>query len=652
MKGGIGLDISNGAIHVALLRGGKDLLLDTFVVEQLPVPVEGETPKEALARALRDIWQRYELAGYPVSTCIEAKDCILRRVVVPFKQEEKIRRTIRFEAENYLHACAIEDVIIEFLKVEALEEKSAVILAAGRKTVIGDHLETMKEAGLDPAYVDLDCVGLFNTFKRSGQYRPEGTSFLVDVGQRAVRMLFVADGGLRKIRSFRIDLEGLVHPPMLPDGLPPSLAAPADGLPVDDLEDLDRRFAAIDEELARAGGEAMTTDPLVDDSEELPIAIMEDEEYEALKDAPDAEPVDEGVNASAQDDDPLGPPLKEAPKPEAGADDPWPAEKPDPSRGLDRLFARVLSEAQRTFASEVYRMGIDTICLTGPGSRLAGVKEFFEDTFEVPVEYLSIDECVDLADNDPMGLNDQGAVAFGLALRSMEKHDIALDFRQEDFRFQGRFEKLRMPLLFTGVLLFLSLFFNALNKVQETSSYKESYENTLQHQRELYFTTFEEDPKNRDVMSLVRKHQERIKKFQGEGRGVIPSYHRFIDVLHDLGEAVKKSNVPDLVWIKVEVRPEMPNKSTYSAGSLGILADDGAASVTMIKNAINQHSTFFDAADAVSSPHRASGRTLCSMTLRYKENWFEKKSAGGRKSTAAAEPSREDGAGVRLARRS
>ncbi len=637
MKGGIGLDISNGAVTVALLRGSKNFFIDTILQEKIPAPGENETQNEVIGRKLRDIWERYELEPYPVVSCMEAKDCILRQLVVPFSQEEKIQRTIKFEAEKYLHACSIDDVVIDFLKVDDLDGKSGILLAAGHKKVIRDHLDKLQGGGIDPVSIDLDGTALFNAFSASSQYREQGASLVIDIGTEAVRMLLVSDGALKRVRSFRIRAGDVIAAPEH-DDLPVSGEMDA----FDD--DLEKRFAAIDQELEKAGEQVHSGDEGDDDDldDDLPIALVDEDEFEHLQHAEQETDAGEAVeDADTQDDN------EPSPLP--------PAVSKGHAADSSQLLERILVEVQRTFASVIFKTGVDHVCLTGAGSRLPGVKEFFHESFEMEVEYmdLGVFSAEDTAIEEAELLSEKGAVALGLALRAVDRETISLDFRRDEFKFERRYERLKLPLLFTGLLLFFSVFFQSLNLYIEKESHKESYNNLLIHQAQLFNKTFEKNPleqlsMGRSVISLLKNEESRLEEFRGKGRGVMPDYLGFLEVMEDLTQAVDQSGLPDLVWVKINVQPEIPKKKTYSAGKIGILADD-SASVSKIREAIDQKSKYFMATKPMTSQHKPSTRILCQLSLQYKDKVFQKSQSiagtgpGGSNYAARTSPGRSGG---------
>ncbi len=576
MRTAVGVALRNGSVTVAVLKARKTVRIDTLLTGKA-----GEGPEgPSLSEVLRDIWRRGELAGESVVAALDAKDCILRRIIVPFTNEEKIRRVIRFEAENYLHACAIEDVVVDFLKVDRVGDKSGLLLVAARKETVADRLKLLAEADIDPEILDLDCIALFNAYSLTPQWCDKGQVVLLDVGPEAVRLVLVSDGALKKVRAFRVQATArkllggdrlLAAPPQ--EELQHEEAAAEDP----ELDSLQQRFAELDRDS-------------LEDSE--PIALLDEEELELLKQAPPEE-----------------------------AD--W---RP--------LFERIMAEAQRTFATDLLGAGLKAVYMTGPGALAPAAVPFFEEAFEAPVELLDFSSLFE--DEPPPPAEIHGgdtAVAVGLALRGVEAAPAGLDFRRDEFRYEKRFARLRIPLLFTGLLLFAALFLNCVYLKLEQTRHTLEYHNVRAAQELLYKATFEEDPpKNVNLVSLVRKKWQSLKSLVGEGGAGMSHFVPIVKLLDDVGRAVKKSGVPNLVWRKIYLITEISRPASaiagkipqIKAGSITLLWDPDPTTADKIRKAIDENSQYVTVTTYNMDTDRKTGKTLGRLDLKFKDSFVEK----------------------------
>ena len=138
-------------------------------------------------------------------TEVDAKDCIMREISVPFTKDEQIRKTVFFEAENYFTGFDLENTVLDHIKTGESEGSSTLIVSALNHDTIKAHLELLKTASLDPVAGDLDTCARFNAYKSSAAYDQEKTTLVVDMGATSTKIVLVEDGELRKMRSCRLE---------------------------------------------------------------------------------------------------------------------------------------------------------------------------------------------------------------------------------------------------------------------------------------------------------------------------------------------------------------------------------------------------------------------------------------------------------------
>ena len=209
----LGLDIGSSTITGAVFSGNqKKFRLIDFFIEEIPPVHTGEyseddeyIPPMAADELLAKIMSERNLKDADVVTEVEAKDCIMREISVPFTKDEQIRKTVFFEAENYFTGFDLENTVLDHIKTGESEGSSTLIVSALNHDTIKAHLELLKTASLDPVAVDLDTCALFNAYKSSASYDQEKTTLVVDMGATSTKIVLVEDGELRKMRSCRLE---------------------------------------------------------------------------------------------------------------------------------------------------------------------------------------------------------------------------------------------------------------------------------------------------------------------------------------------------------------------------------------------------------------------------------------------------------------
>lgn len=501
----VGLDIGTRTITGVVVSGTpkKYRVVDCFV-EEIPdlagslgtrptmeeVDLEEDTPASA-GELLRKIITERGLEGADIVASIESKNLIVREIWVPFTRDDQIAKTLAFEAENSLITFDIDEMVLEYHKVDERDGKSQILLFAARHATVQSRLDTLAEGGVDPVALDLDSAALFNAFAETPIYDPARNTLLLDIGSATANVLLIQDGTLRKARTIRMGaLLGTGGRRQLP--APEAAAEEGEAIGGDgrmsdfvlpDASSIEARFDEIESALRRLDplapseplGESGMTITHDDDEEELtgaslfdlddddePIAILTDDEFDRVSAGGFSSDEDAGLDPGGEGALELEPastgPAVALAEPEGA---------PDYSVFLQRLGY----EIQRTFATNFIRKPLELICFTGGKGQVDQTVEFFTEEFDVqtiPLEFGDTFEC-DLGADGRATLNRVGAVALGLALKEMGHDRLELDFRKDAFRYERRFDKLKYPMLLTGVLccaLFLQLVYDNIKQYQ------------------------------------------------------------------------------------------------------------------------------------------------------------------------------------------
>ena len=111
-----GLEIDRSRLRLAIFEGNtKKYTLIDFIDEDISAESEEER-RELIREILREQLAKKENRGMDVVSSIDARQSVLREINVPYTKDDAIAKTIRFEAESYLHAYSVDDVVIEYLK--------------------------------------------------------------------------------------------------------------------------------------------------------------------------------------------------------------------------------------------------------------------------------------------------------------------------------------------------------------------------------------------------------------------------------------------------------------------------------------------------------------------------------------------------------
>src|SRR5579862_7059325 len=205
MSRAVGLELTPA--HVRLLsleRAGKVPKILQF--HQAAIPA-GESPwEERAAATLKQAFIDARVPRARVVAALDSGDAILREVSLPFKGDDQIRKTVRFEMESLIHNYTIEELIVSHYKTGETDKATLLLAAAVPKTVIEKRLKLYQDAGVDPVALDLDIAAVFNAMLRAGAIDSDEPLLLVHGTPKFTKLVLIEERRPRSIRTIRFSL--------------------------------------------------------------------------------------------------------------------------------------------------------------------------------------------------------------------------------------------------------------------------------------------------------------------------------------------------------------------------------------------------------------------------------------------------------------
>jgi Tfp pilus assembly PilM family ATPase len=201
-----GIELGEDAVRLLALevQGRRTRILKAH---EAPIEADAERPweeraAEALRKALAD-------SGIPRGRAVgsvDSAEAILREVSLPFKSDDQIRKTVRFEIESQIHNFTIEQLIVSHYKTDESEKGALLLAAAVPKTALERRLKAYQRAGVDPMALDLDVAAIFNAMKHAGAIESQTPHLLVHGASKFTKLVFVEGGRPRSIRTIHFSL--------------------------------------------------------------------------------------------------------------------------------------------------------------------------------------------------------------------------------------------------------------------------------------------------------------------------------------------------------------------------------------------------------------------------------------------------------------
>lgn len=167
-SGAIALDIGGSSIAALHLSGGSGRVkLREYYEDPLPegLVVDGEiVDADLFARELKGFVSRHGLKGKAVHVGVSNQKVIVRNIDMPEMTEVELRGAIEYQAQDYI-PIPVEDVVLDFQIVGARPgsdgtARQEVLLVAAQKHMIEALLQSLRQAGLKPAGIDVCSLAL------------------------------------------------------------------------------------------------------------------------------------------------------------------------------------------------------------------------------------------------------------------------------------------------------------------------------------------------------------------------------------------------------------------------------------------------------------------------------------------------------------
>ena len=417
MAKAIGLDIGSRAVKLVELDGSaKKHRVSRFVVKEVG-EVGGVV--ETVGAVLKEAGVKKDA----VVCALDSKGVVTREILVPFLESDQIRRVLKFEAEAHLHSHAIEDVIVDYMKVGELQDQSKILIFAAPKEKVRAQLDLLRPNGVDPMHVDLDIAALYNASKSIGVFEEHPNCLVLDIGATTTVFLSVKDGEIRACRSLRTGSESITQ--------------------------VISRDLAVDTDSARSrvedGDRSGHKDDLL-----APIPFDED--------VPDSErsadELETAIVVQRQDD------------------------------FLSRLYRETTRSLATTALDESFSAIFLTGAASLSGGIERRLEERFRKPV-VRLEFVD-EKNKAVPATDYERANASMGIAYGAALKLLDYDGLSMEFRREDLRYTRKFDLIKVPLATTVCLLFVLLFLTWLHIQNLLSNATSEHEYVVGHLHNRY----------------------------------------------------------------------------------------------------------------------------------------------------------------------
>ena len=191
----LGLDIGAYAIKaVELTMEGKAYALSGYGYARISSP---DKVKDAIKEAL----SAGNISSKRAATAVSGRGVIVRYITLRRMSPAELKNSIRFEAARYI-PFDMDQVVLDCQRIDEGDEEGTsdmkVLVAAVKKSLVQEHIDLVRSAGLEPVLIDVDAFALGNAFVTWGSQSHLGTDdkalALVDIGGRKTNINIIMHG--------------------------------------------------------------------------------------------------------------------------------------------------------------------------------------------------------------------------------------------------------------------------------------------------------------------------------------------------------------------------------------------------------------------------------------------------------------------------
>jgi len=203
----IGLHIGIRSVRAMELRQG---LRSIEPVKYYESPIQkGKGNEQNISAALKSLFSENKLYGRRVVVSYSGSNVTFRHLTFPFSEKKKIESVIGYEVEGIL-PLPLEDIVTDYIILGKVDGKTTVLCAIAEKERLMNHINTLKEADVDPDIVDIDLFALMNFF-RFKQENLKENSLLMVLEEESTFVFIFHHGDLRVAKSISFGWNHIVE---------------------------------------------------------------------------------------------------------------------------------------------------------------------------------------------------------------------------------------------------------------------------------------------------------------------------------------------------------------------------------------------------------------------------------------------------------
>jgi type IV pilus assembly protein PilM len=160
----IGVDIGSYSVKVAQIKEKRlsDKRSLSFGIKE----IKPQKSHEGIVQAIKTVCDEIKIDSNKANLSIYGPDIIMRYITLPALETFDLSHCLEFELERYIPGKQKSNMVIDYKILYRLpNHQMVVLLIALERRVIEERISLIKEAGLLPNSLNVDCLALMEAFK-------------------------------------------------------------------------------------------------------------------------------------------------------------------------------------------------------------------------------------------------------------------------------------------------------------------------------------------------------------------------------------------------------------------------------------------------------------------------------------------------------
>ncbi len=207
-KIGLGIDIGSSSVKLLeLSKSGHKYYIEALDVIDLPAgAVSAGTINDgaSVASFLKSSLSNLGVKEKKAVIGIPCKHVIIKTIEIPKMKPSELESSIYYEAQRYI-TYDMNEVFFDYVVLGDSPNDPAnnlIMIIAGKKDIINDQMNFVRECGLNPYIVDVDCIAIENMFNFSYPEEFDELVSIVKIGASETNVHIVQKG----LNLFRRDI--------------------------------------------------------------------------------------------------------------------------------------------------------------------------------------------------------------------------------------------------------------------------------------------------------------------------------------------------------------------------------------------------------------------------------------------------------------